>query len=789
MNQLPTKVQKQILTSPSGSATIVADAVRLPGGFRKRLTAAVASVLLVACGGGNGGESDAELATQPVFLPTVSTAESVPTTSAKTSSTAVVSVKPKITAPPIAFVPVGSVITDIKIENTGLAQSAVPFTFGQVFAVGHFLPTEGLVAKLADGTVHHLQTDIKATHADGSVRHAIISGVLPSLAAGQSQTVQLAKSDPSEQSTVTPQNLVAAGLSGSVDVTVNNVQYHAALAETLTSGTPIKWLSGPIATEWIVSGPLKTSTGAVHPHLSASFAVRWYPGLTKQARVEVVVENNKTFAPGAQNFTYDVNVELGGKVAYSQANLTHFHHARWRKIFWWDTARAPAVHLKHNTGYLIASKAVSNYDQSIVPSESVLAAFAKQLTPAISGPMTIGPLMPYMPTAGGRPDIGPLPSWSVMYLLSMDKRAKDAMLTIADGSGTWAIHYRDEGTGFPLRVDNEKNKRVTTHMNFNHTGPLPVPRCANNNFTLCKSPYGADTSHQPSIAYLPYLITGDYFYLEELQFWAAWNPLETDPNNSGYGLGLVRWQQLRAQAWSLRTLGHAAYITPDGHYLKDYFTKQLDSNLNFYHDTYVKGNPNQLGAYDGSGPYAFTISQSAPWQDDFLTWSFGFLAELGFAKAQPILQWKAKYPVGRMTAPGYCWIEGAAYTLKIRESASLPKFTSFAEVYAANYKNETMANDDGKAMIHPAGLKYLDQPCGSQAQADWRTAAGGGQWMNGQMTGYATSAIGYPANMQPALAVAATSGIPDAARAWSTFANRAAKPDYSKAPQWAIIPR
>jgi hypothetical protein len=45
--------------------------------------------------------------------------------------------------------------------------------------------------------------------------------------------------------------------------------------------------------------------------------------------------------------------------------------------------------------------------------------------------------------------------------------------------------------------------------------------------------------------------------------------------------------------------------------------------------------------------------------------------------------------------------------------------------------------------------------------------------------------------MQPALAVAATPdwNVPQAAEAWERFEGRAVKPDYGKAPQWAIIPR
>lgn len=786
----------KLKTPPAGMSTdTVTSAVRSPRTFVRVCTGAVAAAFaLTACGGG-GGNGSAGASTIPVSTAAPASAAAASTVGTEVT-TAAKTFTPSTAIPVTVFTPgtpnapaVGGIVTDIKIQNTAAAQTSVPFTFGQVFAVGDLRPTEGLVAKLANGTVLRLQTDVKATHADGSVRHAVISGVLPALAAAETQTLQLAKSGGPETSTLTPQNLIDAGLTGSVNVKVDNLQYSASLVSALATAAPIKWLSGSVANEWIVSAPLTTSTGIVHPHLTARFDVRWYSGMAKQARVEFVLENSKTFAGGTQNFTYDVNMELGGKSVYSQTGLTHFHHARWRNLAWWDAVRAPQVHLKHNTAYLIASKAVSNYDQSVVPNESSLADYGRQLTAANTGPMKIGPLVSDMGTAGGRSDIGPLPGFSVMYLLSMDKRAKDAMLAAAEGSGTWTIHYRDETTNFPVRTDTGANKRISLHMNLNHEGPLPVPRCANGNWDLCNSPYGADTAHQPSLAYLPYLVTGDYYFLEELHFWTVWNPLGTDPGYSGNGAGLLRWQQLRGQAWSLRTLGHAAYITPDTHSLKAYFTKQLDNNLEYYNDTFVKANPNQLGVYDGSGVASFEVIASAPWQDDFFTWSFGYLTELGFTKAHPILQWKAKYPVGRMTAPGYCWIEGAPYYLTFRENMTKPIYSTFAELYATNFKNDTIKDDNDRPLFHPNGLKFLDQPCGSQAQADWRTAANGWTWLKGQMTGYSDSTVGYPANMQPALAVAAASGIPNAAQAWAVFAGRAKKPDYSFGAMWAIIPR
>ena len=740
--------------------------------------------MLAACGGGSADVGDTGNVTTAGIIGRVTTG-SAPTTSNPTQLTPVTSSTP---TQPSDSVGTGTVLTDVRLENTGAAQTNVPFTFGQVFAAGALKPTEGLAAKLADGTVVRLQTDVKATHADGSVRHAIISGVLPSLAAGQTQKLQLAKSTIAAASAVTPQSLINAGLSGKITVKVDGVQYTASLADALTKKAPITWLSGNVANEWIASAPLVDAKGNAHQWLAARFDVRWYSGLSKQARVEFVLENDKTFISN-RKFTYDVDLELGGKSVYSKTALTHYNRARWHQYTWWDASRQPSVNVQLNTTYLIASKAVPNYDQSFAPSEENLAGLAQSLTPSNTGPMTIGPAVAYMGTTGGRGDIGSLPSWSVMWLLSMDKRARDVMMATADGSGAWSMHLRDENTDYPVRTDNDKNSRISTHGNLASTGPLAVPRCVNNDYNLCSSPFVSDTAHQPSFAYLPYMVTGDYFYLEELQFWAVANPLDTDPGNHGYGQGLVRWQQLRGQAWSLRTLGQVAYITPDAHPLKSYFNKQVDNNLNYYNTTYVVGNPNKLGVYDGSGANAFPADTSAPWQDDFFTWSFGYLAELGFDKALPILKWKSQYAVGRMTDPGFCWVAAASYNLKYLDSNN-KVFGSFADLYKANYGGDSILNDDivGVSAIQQ-GKRFSNLACGSQEQANWLGSANGYAWEAGRMIGYAGSAYGYPANLQPALAAAVSAGVPNAAKAWAVFSNRSAKPDYRGAPQWAVNPR
>jgi hypothetical protein len=737
------------------------------------------AALLVACGGGGASGASTDSA---ISLATVSSGHAL--TPIGTTPTTPVVTTPVVTTPTV----VGAPLTDVRLESTGSAQTNMPFTFGQVFTAGALSIADGVAAKLADGTVLPLQIDVKATHADGSVRHAIISGVLPSLAAGQTQTLNLVKATPSAKSTVTLQGLLSAGLTGKTTISLNGVKYSASLADAVVQSTPITWLSGTVANEWIVSAPLKDANGVAHPQLTARFDVRWYSGLNKQARVEFMVENDKTWTPGIK-VNYDVNLELNGQSVFTKTGMDHYHHSRWHQYVWWDAARQPAVNVKLNTAYLIATKAVPNYDTSFAPGEGQLNSLAQSINGGNIGPMTIGPVTAYMPTTGGRNDIGALPSWSVMWLLSMDKRAWNVMMAAADGAGSWSIHYRDEKTGRPVRTDNDANKEMTTHFNLRDRGPLPVPRFVNDDLGHSWTPYTDDTAHQPSLDYLPYLVTGDYYYLEELQFWAASNPLGTDPNNSGHGKGLVRWLQLRGQAWSLRTLGQVAYITPDADPMKDYFVKQLGNNLDFYNQTYVVGNPNKLGLYDGSGEGAFQINGTAPWQDDFFTWSFSNLVELGFTKAAPILNWKAKFVTGRMTDPGFCWIEASSYFFWFRDSPTSPAYDTFGQVYQRTF-GEDLRNEDSQPVAPELGKRFVTLECAGQAQADLLTSINPGfGWEAGRMAGYADSVMGYPANMQPALAAAVDAGYPKAKQAWDLFMTRKNKPDYRNGPQFAIIPR
>jgi hypothetical protein len=232
--------------------------------------------------------------------------------------------------------------------------------------------------------------------------------------------------------------------------------------------------------------------------------------------------------------------------------------------------------------------------------------------------------------------------------------------------------------------------------------------------------------------------------------------------------GLLKPEQVRGQAWALRTLGEAAYIVPDDDPLKTHFTRILKNNLDWYNAEYTD-NPraNKLG-FIANG-YTFVYNNGtglAPWMDDFFTSAVGHVAELGFEDARRLLAWKAKFPILRMTAPGTCWTEASIYTLTVRDSSTAPLYTSMEQAWRAS---------------HPPEVARLACDSAELAQALKRRT--------GEMSGYAAEASGFPSNLQPALAYAADVGGEAGREAWKRFMSRSVKPDYGSAPQFAIVPR
>jgi hypothetical protein len=657
-------------------------------------------------------------------------------------------------------------IVDFIVENHGHTDTDVPATFGSVFVAGD-LPKGAKLAATADNQPIPIQLDVKATHHDGSLRHGDVTVIIPHLRADGRTRITLRRENgvAATEPAIAPSAL-PADFDAVVTLSTKDKILTASAKSILSAGSVEKWLSGPLVSEWWVGGPFRDKKGIADPHLYVQFGIRSY-GRNKPLRIEANVENDWAYAAGPRTEFYDVKIVANGKTVYaSNSSISQPSYTRWRFGFWWqDTV---ASYVRQNLAYLKKAHVVPNYDSSLQVSNSAVDELVRKFEAAPLQPMAPGIMEKYMPETGGRWDIGPLPHWQAVYLLTMDPRAYEVTLHTADLGAGFSAHYRNMKTRLPLTLDDYP--KFSTHSNLVGHGPGQLPLPDSRGY---RDPLTPDAAHEPAIDFIPYLITGDRFYLEELQFWTEWNLSGTDPVYRNFGQGLVKFDQVRAQAWSLRTLAQAAYITPNSSPLKKTFLRQLSSNIAWYENAYAKNPaanalhiiPQNDAPYDGGRAIA-------PWQDDFFTWSVGYVQGLGDVDTMALLRWKSAFSIARMTAPGFCWVMGSAYTLRVRPAANADYYQNFGQVYDASLPSQ---------IKHPTGDHRLK--CASPEMA-----AAFGQNTAGEMVAEPTSPDGFPAYMQPALAAAVDAQTPGADAAWRLFKARPVKPDFSTYPDWAIVP-
>ena len=624
-----------------------------------------------------------------------------------------------------AFGTANAQITNVVIESTSSsAQSNVPVTFGQVFKPGAVASGSTVVLRQGS-TALPTQLDVKTRYGDGSVQHGVVSARVPSLPGNGSVALTI-NSGGSSGSGTSVSALLATAFNANVSLNVGGTTYSASARDLLGSQTPTQWLSGSVASEWVVKGPVKTSGGQAHPHLAAQFHVRAYGNPINAVRVDVVIENGYTFVGSPSAFSYSSQITVGSQAVDSRS-VTHANHTRWHKRFWWNSSPQAYARIDHR--YLQDTKFVPKY-VAVTPSSSYLSGLKQSAEPMDNVDQSDA-----MPNTGAQSGIGPLPRWTAVYLVSGDRRAFNNMLANDDGAAAYSIHYRDEDSQLPVSV--------IDHPNSSTSYPNDVPTGSGG------SRFAHDKAHQPSEGYVSYLVTGDMFYLEEMQFWSSYNLIST---HSQYRNGASGWVvgrgQMREQAWMLRNLAQAARATPDGHPLKAKFTQNLNANITRFNQLYTNNSSaNKLGAIKPYEP----IEEMRSWEDDFFTWTAVHLVELGFDAARDMALWKSKYPVGRMGNTDYCYIHATPYTMKVGTGDTW--YTTFRQVYESNW-GSVPSCPDGQAI-----------------------------------DGYPSEPTGYPSNLRPALAAAVSVGAPGAQAAWARFVASRPTPDYSNYPNWGVMPR
>ena len=562
-------------------------------------------------------------------------------------------------------------VVGVEVSNlTERALDDAPVTFGQVFRRGAI--TDGVVLR-SDGKSLPAQVDVKRHYDDGSVRFAVISAVLDGLPGGGRASVELAngKSSLHHAAAVSCAELLKTDFDASVTFTFpdGSVRTAGARKWLAHAGARAKtWLSGPVVTEWLLSGPPVDGNGNPDEDLNVQFQVRAFAGC-KRVRTSIVVEN--CWDHWAGNLRYDVSIAVAGQEVFARRAVDHRRLSRWRKVFWSGGGK-PGVHVAHDLEYLSATGALPHYDTTLqLPEPSG----EQQRHLRMEGPdweiLGRGALTAYMPTTGGRPEIAPYPMWTARYLLGMDPREKALVLAGGDLAGSWPIHVRAQATGRVMTID--QRPKFWLDARGEDKPQWKPDRHAAGPGQVRLSP---DIAHQPSLAYVPYLVTGDYYYLEEAYFWGNFCLLATWPHPRQDARGILSGQ-IRGNAWGLRNIADAAWIAPDGNPEAAYFEEKIRNNL-AERIGRMLGPPeyNRIGAWGVRTTADARIQNpanpawmiTAPWEEDYLIWSLHHLVELGYADAAKPRDFLLRLRVGMLTnGPDFDPLLATPYRLAVGE--------------------------------------------------------------------------------------------------------------------------
>lgn len=636
-----------------------------------------------------------------------------------------------------------------------------PFTLGYAFRQGDVPRDQSLVSDLP-----HLQLVPKNRWPDGSLKFAVIAG-RAALTGHAPLTVSLVKGVPSSAPALTTSDLAATGITASVDcgslgaVSWTEVDWNRPFQS---------WISGPQMSSWVYRKPVGSDA-----HLVAWLEVRLFAG----GAVEVLpwIENGYLRVAAPSNRSADFTFVLGGVRRFS-AMIDLPNHCRTPLVagsalsHW--LGEDPQVTVLHDTAYLQATALVPSYRASVPAAAGVLAAAVATYRPLQLGNHSSG-----MGMAGYHGSIGLLPEWDVLYLTAPSQKTLASLVVNAYGAGRYGIHFRDEVTQRPLRFSSYPNLVVGGGSGISSSG-------ASSKSSYTPSATGTtpptwSSSHHPSLGYMAYLVTGRWYFMEEVQFVATLNYLKnTDAQrlqSQGVFQSAAGANTTRGAAWAIRSLAQAACATPDDDTaLRSEFLASLQANVDWNHARYVAQPNNPFGwvmpysDYTGVGDGLYV---EAAWMQDFYTAAFGYakalqpaISEASSQRLSEFFAWKARSIVGRLGGGGaaeYLYADAAQYTIAVAPTDT-PDFVTGAGPWHADW-----------GAIYAATLKAPNP--------------GSAPGLRG---GNFPEASSYWGNLQPAIAYAVQHQVPGAAQAYQRMTGAAnwhqLRTGFNASPVWSVRP-
>ncbi len=332
-------------------------------------------------------------------------------------------------------------------DTSGTTQTNYPLQFARPFVEGEIADFPQV---LIDGTPVTTQADIKQRWPDGSVKHSILSVLVPSIPANGSVTLTFQNQPGGNNTPLTQAEMLDPAFDFDAVIQIANTDgttCSASARTMLANGNFTYWAQGPVATTIILADH---STARIYDmgfddlrSIRPVFEATFWPGINK-VRVRFIGEDSCTEA--LEDLVYDVALTTGyadPQTVYTYSGYVQKAATRWTKVFWIGGEPEQKVNVNSNLAYVEQTRFIPMYDPTLTIPESKLAAdYAKWLKTARdiqdSGWWYRG-----MGSTGGRDDIGHMPRWMLQWLYTGDWRAKEIAFGHADLAGNWSAQIRE----------------------------------------------------------------------------------------------------------------------------------------------------------------------------------------------------------------------------------------------------------------------------------------------------------------------------------------------------------
>ena len=680
----------------------------------------------------------------------------------------------------------GTLVTSLSLTNTiASARNGRVEMFGQAFARGDVLSSDTLAAWVDSASVP-LQFMRETSWPDGSLQYAVLAVVAGDFTSSQTKTLELRRDGAAPSgSNITLANLPADGASNA-DLTLG--------AETITcnrtnlqAGSVVQVLSGPHLAHWIYR-PAYSSPARVYARfdiyahrVASSGAVDYveYAGGNEVTQIRRDEQDHGSVASALNRFRVN-----GVNVLSETTQL--FQYSRW-----WEHDFDTDIHVIHDADYLQSTGVLWRYLDGF----NVTAQAVTDYQTALNNANTINGNAGWredMSAGGSSPDIGPIPGQDVCYLLGQSVTMRDTMMRMHQRWGRHQIHFWDEDQARPVQIGPNAGQHSVSGLNpdlgFNaYWGSFP---------SASWTTAGTDSAHLPRCGFMPYVLSGRDWYLEEMQFWAS---MCTGSGTGGYinstDYNILSHDQIRAEGWALSTVAVAAALTPAGA-TKTYFEGALNR-----HETYTwqgeyapDATPSGQNGWNMLGMLRTTTPQGRndviaqdrwyiPWQNDFVALGATWAYKLGYDGTNAALpdyseysDWLLKNTVGRINQFGFQ--SAALYWTDLGADTADPQ--TWSQLREILYNSNEVANDDQSFRPNAAFQPYdqvvlRNEEHGSLA---WRQA-----WSN---TLAAADSVGYttePASdiliTWAAISAAVERGVEGAVQARTEYITISNKPNTS----------